>query len=112
MSFELEKDIYALVQECLSLHKKHLELSGTVFEIDEEKLKSHCAQSSSRLRIYLVELMEYRHVEETTSNRHKGFGWSTEVIQERFTARVQKYVEDIYAWHTGKKTLGFPGGME
>ena len=99
MSFDLEKDIYALVQECLSLHKKHLELEGIAFETDEAKLKVHCAHASTQLRLYLVQLLEYRHEEETTSKRHNGFGWSTEVIQERFTARVQKHVEDIYALH-------------
>jgi hypothetical protein len=97
MSFELEKDMYALVQECLSLHKKHLELGGTAFESDDSKLRLLCAQSCTQLREYLVELLEYRHAEETTSKRHNGFGWSTEVIQERFTARVQRHVEDIYS---------------
>jgi len=98
MSFDVRKDIEALVQECLALHEKHLELSGDEHHGSRKaEVKSMAKESSAKLQGILLDLLTYRHAEKTMSNRHQGFGWSSEIIRERFTACVQKEVEGIYA---------------
>jgi hypothetical protein len=98
MSFDVRKDIEALVQECLALHEKHLELSGDEhYSSRKSEIRTLAKESSTKLQGTLHDLLTYRHAEKTMSNRHQGFGWSSEIIRERFTACVQKEVESIYA---------------
>ena len=98
MSFNLCRDVEALVQECLDLHEKHMVLKGCDKSKHSKTLLHELAkQSSAALQQQLSDLLTYRHSEKTLSNRHQGFGWSSEIIRQRFTAGVQKEVEGIYA---------------
>ena len=98
MSFDVRKGIETLVQECLAVHEKHVELSGGEHHGSRRaEVKALAKESSAKLQGVLLDLLTYRHAEKTLSNRHQGFGWSSEIIRERFTACVQKEVESIYA---------------
>jgi hypothetical protein len=96
--FALSANIELLIQECFSLHRKHLQVSGAEAEpVDAQQVKQLAKEASRRLQAFLVDLLLYRHAEKTNSNRHQGFGWSTDIIRDRFTSRVQKELEGIYA---------------
>jgi hypothetical protein len=96
--FALSENIEVLIQECFSLHGKHLQVNGGQAEpVDTQQIKKLAKEASKRLQSLLADLLLYRHAEKTNSNRHQGFGWSTDIIRDRFTSSVQKELEGIYA---------------
>jgi hypothetical protein len=96
-NFALSANMEALIQECFVLHDKHAQVGGgKTSPVDPAKVKMLAKEASQRLQGTLVDLLTYRHAEKTNSNRHQGFGWSTDIISERFTASVQKELEKIY----------------
>lgn len=96
--FALGENIESLIQECFLLHDKHVCVGGgDAHPVDPNRVKKLAKEASQRLQGFLAELLVFRHTEKTNSNRHQGFGWSTDIIRDRFTASVQKELEGIYA---------------
>jgi hypothetical protein len=96
--FALGANIESLIQECFLLHDKHVCVGGgDARPVDPIRINKLAAEASRRLQDMLADLLMFRHTEKTNSNRHQGFGWSTDIIRDRFTASVQKELEGIYA---------------
>jgi hypothetical protein len=95
--FALATNIESLIQECFLLHDKHICVGGgDAHPVDPKRVKTLAKEASQRLQVMLADLLIFRHTEKTNSNRHQGFGWSTDIIRDRFTASVQKELEVIY----------------
>jgi hypothetical protein len=99
MGFHLEDDMVKLIQECFVKHDKHLVLadSGGAKSVPGEKeIRRKVKKSCKRLQRMLQELLEFKHAEQTSSDRHQGYGWSSEIIRERFCAAINAEIELTY----------------
>lgn len=98
MGFHLEDDMVRLIQECFVKHDKHLVLAegGGAKPPEEKEIRRKVRKSCKRLQRMLQELLEFKHAEQTSSDRHQGYGWSSEIVRERFAAAINAEIELTY----------------